>query len=175
MLYMDSASMLMVNTSLMNNSGKVSCLSAAGTSEHESIIANSLIVNKSSSKAAIELDDLAVVSYGHNIYSLMTDANAKWTSEDATDHPDLQDRPAKTAWDGDGKVVTYAIPAALIRSTPVRIISAINTFDTACGTDFYSWLTTVVDKVEGCSPLDVDARGVARSAETRWPGAYEAN
>ena len=175
MLYMDSASMLMVNTSLMNNSGKVSCLSGAGTSEHRSIIANSLIVNKSSSKAAIELYDLAVVSYGHNIYSLMTDANAKWTSEDATDHPDLQDRPAKTAWDGDGKVVTYAIPAALIRSTPVRIISAINTFDTACGTDFYSWLTTVVDKVEGCSPLDVDARGAARSAETRWPGSYEAN
>ncbi len=175
MLYLDTASMLMVNTSVMNNSSKVFCLSGAAASEQASIVANSLIVNKSTSKAAIELDALPVTSYGHNIYSLMTDANSKWTSEDAMNHPDLQNTPSKTAWDGDDKVVTYTMPAALVKSSPARIVSAINAFDTACGTDFYSWLTTVVEKVAGHDPLEIDARGVVRSTETRWPGAYEAN
>ena len=175
MLYLNTASMLMVNTSVMNSSSKVFCLSGATASEQASIVANSLIVNKSTSKAAIELDALPVTSYGHNIYSLMTDANSKWTSEDAMNHPDLQNTPSKTAWDGDDKVVTYTMPAALVKSSPARIVSAINAFDTACGTDFYSWLTTVVEKVAGHDPLEIDARGVVRSTETRWPGAYEAN
>ena len=139
-----------------------------GSSTGNATLVNSIIVNATIGKTAILVGDCAMTSYGHNIYSVLSDANEKYVVNDSESHPDYVEKLAQT-WSDSKYILTKSslsdqVKNGLVKSPTSRILDAITAFDGGENGAFATWLN---------GGYLVDALGTIRNTSGCWPGAYE--
>ncbi|MBQ7194038.1 MAG: hypothetical protein IJS07_00195 [Bacteroidales bacterium] len=167
------------NCIVANSSIRLSANSAAGvwSDVGQVSIVNSTFINSNSSSDETKTLALKTTeplnSYGHNIYSKLYETVGNTYRLENPGHEDVCYNLTSQGWDNELRCHTWdgVCPVGFVKATPARVEKALDDFDSATGTGFKAWLTSL--RFEGGNALQTDIRGHKRSTTELWPGSYE--
>lgn len=173
---------LIANSSLRINSSKAGLVLQTS---NNSVLVNNYFVNSNSGKPAIQIKTgKAVMSYGHNLYSVLdtVDSADQWEATNAVSGSDMTiassyfpswvDAPYSFLKITSVPETYYKNGTVDLRATPDKVAEAIAYFDTQNSTSFKTWLTNL-DEGSSRNAMQVDIRARLRHTDRIYPGCYE--